>query len=194
MTRAGALALSALVWGWGCASGSGAPPVPGFERGGMPELAGARVVVLPVQNADQGHPELDAELAFALAESGADVSWVFPADIRSMIERNPGVTLRIDALPVGNFLVAEVERIGDPLFGDLYRLGALANATYGLLPVEARRSPRGQGASLEISAALVELRGGRVLWFGVVEGAEGAVGDMSVSASAAEALARRVVR
>lgn len=87
-----------------------------------------------------------------------------------------------------------MERVGDPLFGDLYRLGGLADAGYALLPVEARTRTGDAGVSLELDVALLDLRNGYVIWFGVVQGGEGMEGDRYVLASSAEALARRVVR
>ena len=186
--------LSTLLWTGGCSSSAQQPPQVGFERGGFPEFAGTRVLVLPVQRREPDQGELDQELEYALAQRGEGISWVFPADLRSSVARNPGMGIEVDALPVQSFMVGELERIGDPLFGILYRLGALTDASYALIPVEARRRQADQGVRIELTAALVELRGGYVLWFGVVAGGEGAEGEPYLSATVAEALARRVIR
>jgi len=177
-----------------CGTGTRPPPEAGFERGGVPVLSGMRVMVLPVQRRPAGHTELDSEVEYALQGIGPGVDWVFPGDLRVALSRNPGVGVQVDGLPVQGFLAGELERVGDPLFGDLYRLGTLANARYGLLPVEARTRAGDLGVVLEIHAALLDLRNGYVMWFGVVEGGEGMEGDPYVLASSAEALARRVVR
>ena len=94
-------------------------------------------------------------------------------------------------LPVGFFLRAQVERIGDPLFGQLLRLGALANSEVALIPVAIR--PGADGADgesvVEIVATIVDVRSGRVIWFGVVSGRPGSVADFGSLASAVEVFA-----
>lgn len=152
-------------------------------------------MVLPVQIGAGDHPDLDPEIEYALSESGADVAWVFPSELRRTLARNPGMDFSIDDLPVRDFLLGELQRIGDPLFGTLYRLGVLVGASYALIPVEAHaNAAAGGGVSVQLTAALVETRTGYVRWFGVVEGSEGQPDDVVVSASAADALARRVAR
>jgi hypothetical protein len=187
-----ALALAlAILPAWGCASRP-APPGPGEARGFVPDLRGQRVLVLPVQlhaGIPDGTPA-DAELAHALRTHGHDVGWVFPPEVDELLARSPGVSALIRELPVGVFLRAEVERIGDPLYGDLRRLSALTGAGMALIPVELRRMEAG---SYRITAALVSLRSGRVNWQGVVEGDVRVEADPAALASAAERLARAVL-
>lgn len=185
----------------GCGAGTQAPPEAGYERGGVPDLTGAGVMVFPVQLGRETHPALDQELEYALGQSSQDVGWVFPDALRETLVRNPGTDLSVDDLPVRMFLAAEVERVGDPLFGQLYRLGAISDAAYALVPIAARAAPVEASAAqvdarafIEVTAALVDARGGYVVWFGVVRGDEGVVGDISLAATVAEALARRIVR
>ena len=189
-----AIALPAILWTAGCSARSEPVPQAGYERGGVPEFAGVRVIVLPVQRRAEAHADLDRELEFALKQLGEEVAWLFPADLEATIARNPGTGIQIDALPVEGFLVAELQRVGDPLFGTLYRLGALTDAAFGLLPIEASPNRSNEGVSLQLSAALLDLRRGHVLWFGIVEGGSGTEGELVISATAADALARRIVR
>ena len=117
------------------------------------------------------------------------------ASLESAIERSPGLGARSTGLPVGMFLRREVARIGDPLYGDLRRLGALVNAEIALIPVVvAPGEPDEDGlAALESTAVMIDVRSGRVLWFGVVEGAAGELNSPGVLASAMESLARRLL-
>ena len=187
-----ALALMlAVLPVWGCASRPG-PPGPGEFRGVVPDLRGQRVLVLPVQlrGSVPDGPLADAELAHALRTLGQGVGWVFPPEVDELLARSPGVSALIRELPVGVFLRAEVERIGDPLYGDLRRLSALTGAGIALIPVELRYSEAG---AYRITAALVSLRSGRVDWQGVVEGDVRAEEDPAALASAAEKLARAVL-
>src|SRR5690606_41240524 len=85
--------------------------------------------------------------------------------------------------------------IGDPLFGDLRRLGALVDARYALLPVSAEFVPGPDGTGrVELAAAIIDTLGGRVLWYGVVAGAPGSRSEPAVLASAARRLASAVGR
>jgi hypothetical protein len=194
---AGWLIVGAVALLLGC-GGRRSAPVAGSESGGVPNLQGRQVMLFPVQSvrglAEGMDPEL--ELAFALTGRGSQVLWTLPAELRSILGRSPGVQVPIDALPVGMFLQAEVDRVGDPLFGYLRRLGALTGADLALIPVEIRYRAAADtipGAT-EIAAALLNARNGRVFWFGVVEGQGGGADDPGSLASAADALARRLVR
>jgi hypothetical protein len=170
-------------------------------------------MVFPVQDVRGLPPGGDAELAFALESRGPGVSWVGPDELRSVVARTPGMDVRVDGLPVAAFLQAEVNRIGDPLFGYLIRLGAVTDGEVALLPVQARYAPApitggeaggtpggnpggtpetGPGRA-EVRAALVHVRSGRVLWYGVAAGATGSPDDPAVLASAMDALARMML-
>ena len=107
----------------------------------------------------------------------------------------PGLGARMTGLPVGIFMQAEVERVGDPLYGDLLRLSALVDAEVALIPIQvAPGAPDVDGRfALETTAALIAVRSGAVLWFGVVEGDAGEPGSPGVLASAMERLARRLL-
>ncbi|MSR21973.1 MAG: hypothetical protein EXR92_00195 [Gemmatimonadetes bacterium] len=133
-------------------------PVPGTERGGIPDLRGARVIMLPLQIRVGAYPDVGNELEYALGRVGGPVEWLMPEDLREAVAQSPGVGAQIDDLPVDIFLVGDVERVGDPLFGTLYRLGALTNATMALLPVADQARAHDAMQAVEISAALVDLR------------------------------------
>jgi len=167
-----------------------APPGPGTSLGAPPDLRGMRVMLLPVQRGGVAGGDPDAELAFALETRGPQVQWVLPAALDSALERSPSLQTRTHGLPVGMFEAAEVERVGDPLYGDLRRLGAVANSD---IAVRASAETVEGGSAVQFWAALVDIRTGRVFWFGVVRGEVGAAGDPGVLASAADKLARTVL-
>ena len=194
---AGWMIVGAVGLALGCA-GRHSAPVAGAQSGAVPDLRGRQVMLFPAQSV-RGLAEgmdVELELAFALTGRGSQVLWILPAEIRSALARSPGLQVPLDALPVGVFLRAEVDRVGDPLFGYLRRLGALTGADLALIPVEIRYRAAADtvlGAT-EIAAALLSARNGRVYWFGVVEGQGGGAEDPGSLASAADALARRLVR
>lgn len=194
-----ATTLGALV---ACGGGSGSEvPTPGTSTGLVPNLERQSVMVLPVQ-IQQGVPpsaEADRELRYALEQHGPSVNWLFPDTLRTITGRNPGIDVRLEGLPVGIFLRAQVERIGDPLFGQIRRLNALTSAPVVLIPVRLRyrSTPEAVGdqvfePAMELTAALLHARSGRVFWFGVVDGATGGPEDPRTLATAADRLARAV--
>jgi hypothetical protein len=181
-----------------CAGGGGeeavGTPAPTSGYGAVPDLSGRTVLLLPAQSVETGLANPDPEIAFSVQERGGRVRWILPTALRQALSRSPGVPSDPDRLPVGMFLRAEVRRVGDPLYGDLRRLGALVSAEAALVPVAVRHrdtGPEGEGVVV-ISAALIDIRTGRVHWFGAVEGDPGASGAPGAMATAAAALIRRV--
>ena len=175
----------------GCKN-SPAPPAPGEARGALPDLRSRTVMVLPVQ-LKRAVPQgilADSELAHALRARGEGVSWIFPPELEEVLERSPGVPAQITGLPVQFFLQTQVNRVGDPLFGHLYRLAGLTGADVALIPVELRFDEDG---SYILAVALVAPRNGRVAWYGVMEGEPGDADDPATLASLAESMARALL-
>jgi hypothetical protein len=179
----------------GCWSRNTAPPEAGYERGGVPNLRGERVLLLPPQMVRGTHPDLERELLFALEGRGGPVEWIGPEAIRRRVASTPNLGFDPDGLPVQRFLGGELQRVGDPLFGALYRLAAVESAAYAVIPVLARDREEADGSHVvEIGVALIHTRTGRVYWYGIVEGEAGPAGALPATVSAVEALARRLVR
>jgi hypothetical protein len=176
-----------------CGKGKAPVPQPGASQGTPPDLRGSIVMVLPFQSAAGVVGDVDAELAFALRDRGPGVTWVLPPRIQQALDRSPGLNARIHGLPVAAFAAAEVQRVGDPLYGDLRRLASLVDAEVALLPLRAWVNPGEGGSRIRISAALVHVRTGRVHWFGVVEGEPREPEDPGALASAVDALTRKLI-
>lgn len=193
--RAGLCLAVAAAMLSACGQSTGEPPAPGSSQGTPPDLRSSRVMVLPVQLVSGVMGDPDAELAFGLTSRAEGVDWVFPPEVNDAVLRAPGLNARTTGLPVGTFLRAEVRRVGDPLYGDLRRLAALVNADVALLPVRAARATAEAGGPgrVTLSAALIHIRTGRVLWFGIVEGGPHPQGDPRGLASAVDALARTLL-
>lgn len=159
-------------------------------------------MVLPAQLAPGGRrdaetgevvPGLDEELGYWLDDRGPRVDWAWPAELREALRRNAMLRIDIDALAVGIFHRAQVKNIGDPLLGDLRRLGAVVDARWALVPVAATWVQRDDGARVEIAVAIIDTVGGRVLWYGIMAGEPAAPGSREGAASAARAVARAVL-
>lgn len=194
-------AFSAWILLVAACGGRQAPPSPDQPQPLPPDLTGQTVIVLPAQHGPGGGPArepvagLDREISFWLAEQAPRVHWVFPEELDRILARSPSLEIDIRALAVSAFHQVEVRNIGDPLFGDLNRLGALTGARVALVPVAAAWVPDGAGSGrVEISVALIDTRGGRVYWFGALAGQPGPEGSTGVAATAAEALANLIAR
>ncbi|HSG09055.1 MAG TPA: hypothetical protein VLA36_11905 [Longimicrobiales bacterium] len=151
------------------------------------------MMVLPVQDVMGVAGDADAELAFGLQDRSREVSWIFPPRLQEVLDRSPGMG-RLEGLPVGVFSAGEVRRIGDPLYGDLRRLGAMTDADVALIPLRAAAQPADSlGVVVRVSAAVIHVRTGRVLWFGMVAGEPSEASDQGALASAMDVLARTLL-
>lgn len=188
--RLSAIAVAAFLAS-GC-SLTMAPPRAGDSRGAVPALAGAPVMVLPVQSKVGIAGDAEAEMVFALQQRGPRVKWVMPATLRAQLQRNPSLDVPVDDLPVRVFLQAQVNRVGDPLFGYLQRMAAVSGARIALVPVQVRARPatKDRSGAVEYVVSLLNVVDGRVMWFGIVEGEAGDGSNAAALATAADALAR----
>ena len=195
LLRCSLFALAVL--GVSACGGPAAPPQPGQNRGVAPDLRGLRVIVLPVQLIVGVPGDVNAELAFTLRDRGREVTWVFEEEIEQVLARSPAIQTGTRGLQVGAFLQAEVQRVGDPLFGQLRRMGALMEADMVLLPVqasfEANQAIEGAAPRVRFTVALIVPRTGQVRWFGIEEGGDFPQRDPRGLASAVENLARTML-
>jgi hypothetical protein len=182
-----------------------APPTPDQPPASRPpDLTGSTVMVLPAQPAPgasvlpdaEAVAGLDREIAYWLGEMAPRVTWIFPPVLERALERSPSLDIRLRSLAVSVFHRAQVENIGDPLFGDLNALGALVNARVALVPVSAAyvSGTAAEPGRVEMSSALIDPRTGRVIWYGAVAGDRGPPDDPAVVASVARALAALIAR
>ena len=148
-------------------------------------------MVFPVQIQSGIRDNADPEIAVAFRERSDEVDWVFPDEFEAALARAPGVQSRVTGLPVGLFLRTEVDRVGDPLYGQLRRLGEMTSAEVAFIPVALRvGTAEASGEStVEIVSTILDVRSGRVLWFGVVAGRPSPTADFASVASAVETLA-----
>lgn len=206
------VALVALALAAGCGR-------PADDTGPVPALAlaalgGQRVLVLPVHyvaavpggwlggsaSAEEARRGINAEIAFALGERGGTTQWALPGEIETALGREPGLGLRaypLSADPIRRANARRLERVGDPLYGEVRKIAALLDARYVLFPVEllydAARSKEEAEGHAALWTVLFDARTGLVMWSGTVRGDPGPPGSGATVARAAQALARRFV-
>jgi hypothetical protein len=207
ITRFSATIALALLAG-ACAKPRAKTPTADRVQRVAPDLSGARVMVFPIQGSGLGGggvgsaaagplravpAALDEEIATALAKRGPGVHWVQARELDRLIARTPSLGIDPRSLAVASFRRAQVTMIGDPLYGDLSRLGSIFDARYALIPVTAAYVPQADGTGrIEIAAALIATFGADVLWYGIAAGDTGAANDSAVVASAARKLAQLI--
>lgn len=179
-----ALALATLACGGRARDGDPAPPPP-------LDLSGMRVMLLPAPAPAPG--QLDAELAFWLGDGSPTTDWVLPAELQAAVERAPAWRLRLDTVQRGIVDVgAGDRRVLDPLYGALRQLGAVVDSDYALVPMSVAERADSLGVELAVAMAVVDIRGGRVLWLHTARSA-GNPERAAAVASVAELVARSLL-
>jgi hypothetical protein len=145
-------------------------------------------MLLPVRAPAPG--QLDAELAFWLTDRSPTTEWLLPGELQSAVDRAPAWRVRLETLhrPVADVGGGD-RRLRDPLYGVLRQLGAVVDASYAVVPFSAVEVEDSAGTALRLPVAVVDIRGGRVLWMHEIQ-SEGNPDPRVAVASLAEAVAR----
>ena len=176
------LALAALA-ACGGRGGTGDPGPP-------PDLAGARVMIVPARAGEP--PAVERELVFWLTDRAPSTDWIRPEEIEETVASSAGWQFDLDGPRRFSSMGSGRLQLRDPLYGDLRRLGAILESPTALVPVATRARTDSLGTTVDLSVALVSVRGGRVLWRHTVTGGPAASTDAAIAA-AAETLARTLI-
>ncbi|HEX8362578.1 MAG TPA: hypothetical protein VF613_20830 [Longimicrobium sp.] len=171
-----------------------APPPPVSSTAPM-DFGGQRVLILPVQSAEAvgTRDEATSELVFALRERDERTQWVTPDQLRRALRGSPGYAADPGTLPDDAYLHHGERTIVDPLGSVVRRYSALTDTRVVVIPRSARWIDGGAGGRVRMSAAVVDARNGRVIWFGDAEGEPRPAFGREALASAAAALAERML-
>ena len=181
-----ALALVLVGLACGGARGNAEPnPPPPLD------LDGRRIMLIPAR---PGAPaELDRELAFWLTDAAPATDWILPEQIERTVASNPASRFDLDGPRTLKNMGGENYRIADPLYGDIRRLGAILDAGTAFIPLRFATRTDSLGMTVELTAVVVLIQGGQVLWRHTVR--EGPVDDEAHGAAeSAAALARTLIR
>ena len=152
------------------------------------DLGGQRVLILPVQ-ASAGlqftREDVTNELVSALRGRDTRTQWLDPARLRRSLAASPNFAPDPAALPNDRYEVYGERRVQGGLADALRRSMALTEARL----VDPDSAP----PFVRMSAALVDARTGLLVWWGEADGTPAAATDRALIASAAEAMAARMV-
>ncbi len=189
---------------------------------------GTTVVLVPVQSTlpleDGSWPGLsrteeealramDAELEFAIGERRSAEDWVFPSELRRVIERNPSLDIKPERMAYSPLLVPIEDRkyIPEPLHSELRTLAAFFDTRYVVVPVrltvetESTDDAR-SGSAVAYSGgdavapaqraylltAMIDIRRSDVLWLGEFVGEPGTADSGSLLATLASQVAAQL--
>ena len=198
--RLPALACALMALGSFAACGGKKPPpgqvAPAVSVAPM-DLGGQRVLILPVQSAS-GVPFnreiITEEILAAIHARDTRTQWIDPARLRRSLASSPNFAPDPAALPNDRYEVHGQRRIQGPLADALRRYMALTEARLVVVPRSAMlMTPDSGAAFVRLNAAVVDARTGFVVWFGEADGRPAAADDRALIASAAQALAVRLV-
>jgi hypothetical protein len=159
-------------------------------------LAGEKIAVLPITMV-LAEPPLSSEspfidrvtalhwtdsmMAYALENRAPDVSWVFPADLRAIARRAPGVAPDPDKMGQSIMAAPRLDFLPDPLRSYARSLVAIAGGRHLLIPAAATFSRAAGGpVKVEMSVVMADARNGRVTWRTLAVG-EGATAEVALS-------------
>ena len=161
------------------------------------DLGGQRVLILPVQ-ASAGlqftREDVTNELVSALRGRDTRTQWLDPARLRRSLAASPNFAPDPAALPNDRYEVYGERRVQGGLADALRRSMALTEARLVVVPRSAVLvDPDSAPPFVRMSAALVDARTGLLVWWGEADGTPAAATDRALIASAAEAMAARMV-
>lgn len=175
------------------------PPPPPAQSVGPMDIAGQRVLVLPMQivsGVPQTRADATREALFALGERNARVRWVDPEQLRAALRRAPGYAEDPDVLPSDAFRHHRERYVVEPLGGVLRRYSALMDTRLVLILQSAQwlaAAAPDSGGAVRMSAVMIDTRTGNVVWWGDADGSRRPAPDASALPAAASVLAARLV-
>lgn len=199
--RALALACAALAFVLSAASCGGKKPPPGTVAPATAvapmDLGGQRVLILPVQAATGlafNREIITDEIVAAIRARDTRTQWIDPARLRRSLAASPTFAPDPAALPNDRYEVHGQRRIQGGLADAVRRYMALTEARLVVIPRSATLiTPDSGGAFLRLNAAVVDARTGFVVWWGEADGRPATPDDRALVATAAAALAARML-
>jgi hypothetical protein len=173
------------------------PAVPAATAVAPMHVNGQSVLVVPVQaliGVPAGQERATAELLDALGERDDAVKWIGPAALRRSLATSPGFAPDPAHLPSDPFLHHGERYAVEPMAGILRRYTALMDVRLAVVPQAALWIPNPAGGGrVRMQAVMLDTRSARVVWYGEADGEARPAPDDAALASAAQALAARMI-
>lgn len=178
---AAAFALTLLA-GNGCAQAQQSPakppkplPAPALL---LAPLAGQPIAVLPVSYVVSDGMSLaglpatraaqlawaDSILADGLQTRGPEATWIWPAELRRVARRAPGMVVDPDRMGQSVMRYENLKRVPDPFLSNIRSLVAMTGSRFVLIPAALRFIPAADGVTVEVTLVLADARSGAIAW------------------------------
>ncbi len=171
----------------------------------LASLAGTDVLLLAAGgvvagDAEQPLPELDARrsqlldeanaaLDTALRRDGREVTWIGLEEQRRAARRNPTLNLEPDHFATSYLFDPRVDRIPDPLWGQMRTLAAVTNARYAVVPAGVKIAGTPGALTASIIVVVADARSGGVLMRMRATGQPAATAEAALSSAAGAIIA-----
>jgi hypothetical protein len=167
-------------------------------------FAGANVLLLTVGGVIVGDsasplPDLDARrtallgaayaaLDTAVRRDAREVTWMGVEEQQRIARRNPTLGLEPDRFATAFVIGLKVDRVPDPLWGQVRTMAAMAGARYALVPAGVKLTGVPGALTATYVLVLADTRTGLVLWRGRVPGRPAASAEAALALAAGSAI------
>jgi hypothetical protein len=146
----------------------------------LPEIEASRTTLLEAAN---------AALDSAVRRDAREVNWMGLEEQRRAARRNPTLHLEPDRFGTAYVISANMERIPDPLFGQLRSLAAVTSARYAVVPAGVRIAGTPDALTASYVIVMADARTGQVLLRFRATGRPAATPGAALASAAASVIA-----
>lgn len=149
-------------------------PAPGLL---LAPMAGQPIAVLPVtylvsDSGVAGMPATRAEqlawadsiLADGLQTHGPEANWVWPAELRRIARRAPGMVADPDRMGQSVMRYSNLKQVPDPFLSNIRALVAMTNGRVVMIPAALRFTRSDAGVTVHVTLVLADARSGQIPW------------------------------
>jgi hypothetical protein len=148
---------------------------------GVPEDLGARRSAL----VEAANSALDT----ALRRDAREVRWVGLDEQRRAVRRNPTLGLDPEHFPTHYMIGGDVDRVPDPLWGQLRALAAITGARFALVPAAAKFAGPPGALTASLIIVVADVRTGGVMFRARATGRPMATAEAAIASAAGTVIA-----
>ncbi len=152
----------------------------GDSTGTLPDLEPRRSALLQ---------EANSTLDTAVRLTGRGVTWMGMDEQRRAARRNPTLGIDPDQFATSYLLGSTVDRIPDPLWGQIRSLGAITGARFAVVPAAVRIAGRAGALTASYIMVVADVRTGTVMFRARAVGQPAATAEAALASAAGTVVA-----